>query len=344
MKIAHWTITNGSGMHRVAESISNAEIALGHDSIIANPAASHTWSAAEDADVHILHTHFPVSMTRRLTKPRKVVYVAHGTPDHVFQSSVEAGSTFAYGFGNSLLQELEWLKRADARVTFWPRHQWMFQQMVDTGTKVHLVPLGVDKAFWAKGETRGKFAGSPSVFAAENSHYIKWAYDLFVAWPDIAREFDEATLHNIYLPKDMHWWFAPLCYANGAAYRSHISPTVFDADGLRNAFKSCDFTCGLVRYGDFNQLSLQANAAGATTISYRGNEYADYWVTEGDQRNMVAELTAILKGDAVKRVKTPVPDISETARGMIDVYESVLDAPANVMMSVPLQLLKEPAA
>jgi len=311
-------------MHRVAESIALAECALGHDSILVNPQQPNEWDAGVDADIHVLHTHFPVAMTKRLSKPQKIVYVAHGTPDHVFQSSVEDGSNFPYGFSNTLLQEMNWLKNADARVTFWPRHQWIFQQMVDNGTKVHLVPLGVDKAFWSAGATRGRFAGAPSVFAAENAHYIKWPYDLFVAWPDVARALDEATLHCIYLPKDMHWWFAPFCYANGSAYRSHISPITFDTEGLRNAFQSTDFFCGLVRYGDFNQLSLQANAAGATTISYAGNDYADYWVTEGDQRILVRELTAILKGETPKRAKTPVPDISETAAAMVAIYEGIL--------------------
>jgi hypothetical protein len=88
-------------------------------------------------------------------------------------------------------------------------------------------------------------------------------------------------------------------------------------------FKSVDFVLGLVRYGDFNQLSLQANAAGAKTISYRGNEYADYWVTEGDQREIAKELTSILKGEVAPRTKTPVPDIAETAAAMKAIYETL---------------------
>lgn len=311
-------------MHRVAESIKNAEIVLGVESIIANPTDPASWDAAENADIHVVHTHFPNEMAKRVTKPLKTVYVAHGTPDHVFQSSVEAGSTWAYGFSNSLMMLMHWLKRADARVTFWPRHQWIYQRMVDKGTPVHCVPLGVDTAFWSGGASRGKYQGTPSVFTAENCHYIKWPFDLFTAWPAIAEQISGACLHAVYLPKDMHWWFAPWVYANGCGYNAHISPAMFPHDELRNVFKSVDFQCGLVRNGDFNQLSLQANAAGCTTISYAGNEYADYWVREGDQRTLASELTAILDGSATPRVKTPVPDISETAHAMRSIYETLV--------------------
>lgn len=324
MKIAHWTIENGSGMHRVAEAIKDAEIVLGLDSFITNPTEPETWERAEHADVHVIHTHLPPEMKARATKPFKTVYVAHGTPDHVFQSSVEAGANWPYGFSNSLMMLMHWLRRADARVTFWPRHQWIYQTMVDQGTAVHCIPLGVDTAFWSSGVSRGKYQGTPSVWTAENCHTIKWPYDLFTIWPQVADGFPEACLHAGYLPKDEHWWFAPWVYANGAAYRAHISPTMWPHDELRNVFKSIDFQVGLVRYGDFNQLSLQANAAGVTSISYAGNPYADYWMREGDQRGMAMELTAILNGDVPKRVKSPVPDIAETAMAMRDIYESLV--------------------
>jgi hypothetical protein len=219
-----------------------------------------------------------------------------------------------------------WLQRADARVTFWPRHQWIYQRMVDKGTPIHLVPLGVDTAYWSTPSSRGKFAGTPSVFTAENPHFIKWAYDLLLIWRDVAEAIDGemAKLHALYVVRDHHRAFIPLAYRMDAAYHAYISPATFDRDGLRNAFQSPDYTIGLVRYGDFNQLSMQANAAGATTISYAGNEYSDYWITEGDQRTMAAELTAILKGEVTPREKLPVPDLADTAHAMLSVYESIL--------------------
>lgn len=316
---------NGSGMHRVAESIANAEKALGLDSAVVDcTIESDEWDAAMDADVHICHTHFPNKLHKRSRKPLKVVWVAHGTPDHVFQSSVEAGSGAPYGHADPLMLMQYWLQNADARVTFWPRHQWFYQRMVNKGTPIYCAPLGVDRAFWQSGVSRGKYEGTPSVLTAENPHYIKWPYDVFVAWPDVFDALDGAKLHALYMPRDMHRWFFPLVNSNGAAFGSHISPITFPHEELRHVFKSVDYVLGLVRYGDFNQLSLQANASGATTISYAGNEYADYWITEGDQRVIASELTAILSGDATPRAKTPVPDISETASAMKAIYENIL--------------------
>lgn len=325
MKVVHWSLQNSSGMHRVAESIAKAEAAAGLDSMNVSCAEkSDAWEQSLDADVHVVHTHFPHELRARVSKPLKIVWVAHGTPDHVFQSSVEAGTGAPYGHADPFMLMQYWLKNADARVTFWPRHQWIYQSMVDRGTVIDCVPLGVDTAFWASGTDMGKYDGAPSVLYAENPHYIKWPYDVYVAWPEIVREVAAAKLHSIYMPRDIHRWVFPLVNANGASYSSHISPITFPHDSLRNVFKSIDFQLGLVRYGDFNQLSLQANAAGCTSISYAGNEYADYWIQEGDQRGMARELSAILSGTVEKRAKTPVPDVTDTAKAFMAIYERIL--------------------
>jgi len=112
---------------------------------------------------------------------------------------------------------------------------------------------------------------------------------------------------------------------NGASYGSHISPLIFAHSELRNVFKSIDFFIGLVRYGDFNHLSMQAAASGCKTISYAGNPYSDFWLTEGDQRKMAQELLPVLKGDAKPRKdKLPVPDVLETAEAMKSIYEGLM--------------------
>lgn len=323
MKVVHWTLLNNSGMHRVAESLSKAEIALGIDSVLMDCSVrTDGWESSLDADVHVVHTHLPNEIRKKSTKA-KIVWVAHGTPDHVFESAVEAGAGAPYGHADHFMLMQYWLKNADARVTFWPRHKWYYDQMVDKTSKVHCIPLGVDKEFWSGGASRGKYEGSPSVFTAENPHRIKWPWDLYLIWPEIFEALDGAKLHSIYMPRDMHRWVFPLINRNGTAYGAHISPITFAHDELRNVFKSIDFYIGLVRYGDFNQIALQANAAGATTISYAGNEYADYWMTEGDQRVMAKELLAILEGKVPKRDKLPTPDIADTAQAMVKIYEGL---------------------
>ena len=325
MKIAHWSMHNRSGMHRVAESLVKAECALGLQSVMVNIHERTQFDDVLDADVHVSHTHFPDDVRRRLTKPAKVVWVGHGTPEHVFQSSVEEGLNKGYGHGDGWMLVQHWLQPADACVTFWPRHQAIWQSLCDRGRTVHCVPLGVDKTFWTPTPSRGKFAGSPSLFTGENCHFIKWPLDLFILWPWVYPQVNgNPSLHCTYLPTDQHRWFFPLINRNGTAYGSHISPLAFEHVDLRNAFCSVDYFIGLVRYGDFNRLSLEANACGTKTISYRGNPYADFWLTEGDQRDIAQELIGILNGDVAPRQKLGVPDIEETAKAMLGIYEGLL--------------------
>ena len=324
MKITHWAWLNGSGMGNVASSLVAAERALGLDSAVGDAMNAEAWEAHADADVHVCHTHIPDAMKGLAKKPYRTVYVGHGTPEHVYQSAVESGTMGGYGHSDGWMLLQRWLQVADARVTFWPRHQVIYQSLCDRSSIVDCVPLGVDTAHCATGVSRGKFQGAPSVWTGENQHYIKWILDLVIAWPWVMEQMPEAKLHGIYIPKDQHRWLFPLANRNGASYGAHLSPMIYPSAELPAVFKSIDFFIGLVRYGDFNRLCLEANASGATTISYAGNPYSDYWLMEGDQRTLAVDLVKILRGETEKRVKSTVPDIGETVTAMRAIYERVL--------------------
>lgn len=324
MKISHWTITNGSGMHRVAESLVTAEQARGLDSALADPTIEATWDFHVDSDIHVVHTHLPNKLRKMVTKPLRIVWVGHGTPDHVFQSACEEFDHGNYGHGDPIGLTMEWIKTAHARVTFWDRHAWIYDRMLSTGSrKTDVIPMGVDTDFWGQGVTAGKFAGEPSFFTAENPHWIKTPYDLFTAWGTVSDEFPEAKLHSVYVPRDMHRAFFPWFNQMGSFWNAYVSAAVYPREWLRNAFQSTDYFVGLVRYGDFNHLCMQANAAGATTISYPGNPYSDFWIPEGDQRLIAEHLIRISKGDVSPRQKLPVPRIEDTATAMVKVYEDI---------------------
>ncbi len=79
MKVCHWSMFNGSGMHRVAEAIVAAEKSIGIDSILCNLHEKTDFPEALDADIHVSHTHFPDKMRRLLLNPLKLVWVGHGT-------------------------------------------------------------------------------------------------------------------------------------------------------------------------------------------------------------------------------------------------------------------------
>lgn len=321
MKVAHWTLLNGSGMHRVAEDLSVAEKALGIDSVLVQCDDSTKWSVGADADIHVVHTHLP-DFARR--KDSKLVYVAHGTPEHVFKLSVQEGHLRGYGAGDYFMLAVHWIRNADATVVFWPRIQALWQQMCQKGRTIDCVPMGVDKEFWKPTLTQGKYAGTPSLLSAENCHDIKWPLDLIWMWPWITENVPEARLHLLYVPKDEHRWWFPLLYGTDALFKMFVAGNAFAPVDLRNAFNSVDFYVGLVRYGDFNKVCLEAKASGCKVISYVGNEYADYWVPEGDQRVIAQEIEKILKGEIAPRQCADIPSREDTAKGMIAIYNRIL--------------------
>lgn len=319
LKIAHWTLKNGSGMGNVAIDLAVAETALGLNSVCIDNNVKAEWAGGMDADVHVAHSHVP---DEARAGGGKMVWIGHGTPEHCFMSAVEDGLNNTHGFSDVWMLVQYWLKNADAMVTFWPRHQAIWQSMVDKGRKVHCVPMGIND-FWKSVPTGGKFAGTPSLLNAENCHFIKWPLDLVLMWPWVVEQVPGAVMHLFNLPNDQHRWWFPLMNRNGTAFKSHITTGKHSRETLRNAFVSTDFYFNTVRYGDYNRVGLEAKAAGCKLISYVGNQYADFWIPEMDQRYQAGKLSEILRGDVAPREADPVPTIQEQAEGMKEVYESL---------------------
>jgi hypothetical protein len=326
VKIRHWVGTNGSGMHHVAEACAAAERRLGKDSHIVDVGKPDLWHEAMDADIHVNHTDFPDSFRTQCIHPHRVVFVAHGTPEHVFENTIERFNHPGYGHPDGWQLVKHWLRFADATVTFWDRHAAFYRSLMPRRSQdlIKTVPLGVDRAFWAGGTSHGAYAGSPSVWMSENQHRIKWALDVIMAWPWVINELPQACLHAHYIPAGLYRWFVDLANDNDCAYKAHLSSATYPHESLRDIWRDLDFFLSPVRYGDHNNLFMQAAATGITTISYRGNPYADHWITEGDQRSMARELAHILKGDAEPREdKLPVPDFDDMGKAMLAIYEGL---------------------
>jgi hypothetical protein len=320
MKVVHWSVKNGSGMHRMAEEIAEAEKASGLDSVCLNGDDRAEVPMGVDADIHVVHTHLPDDVDDR--KIRKV-FVAHGTPETIFAGSINEAARGLHGAADGWMVTTNFLRTSDAVVTFWPRHQAIWKSMVDKRSVIDCIPMGINLSKWQTGTSRGKWNGTPSLLTAENCHEIKWPLDLILALPWVMEEIRGLRLHLLYLPSDQARWWGALTMNNRTAYRSYISSVALDHAELANAFKSVDYYIGLVRYGDHNRICLEAKATGLPVISFRGNEYADFWLDEGDQRTMAAQLTMILRGDVPKRETPDVPDISKTAAAMMKIYERI---------------------
>ncbi len=334
MRLCHLVAHNGSGMFHVAETLQQAERKLGLDSHLVDISLAVNWDEHAKADIFIPHTDFPVELRKRVKNPRTVM-ISHGTPEHIFNTAMQE-SKQGYGHGDHLMIWMHAMKTADAVCTFWPRHQKIMQQMCDKATKVHLLPLGIDKTFWGAAKSKGKYTGKPSVLSCENGHTIKWPLDLFTMWPWIYEQIPDACLHASYLPQDQHRYWFPLVNRNGTSFGAHISAARYVQSELRHVLASVDFYCNLVKYGDFNRIGLEASTCGAKVISYRGNPYADFWLTEGDQRVQAEELLGVLKGETKPREKEKIADSSEMAQAMIGIYEGILDK--GIMPIKPLKI------
>ncbi len=323
MKVIHWGYRNGSGLHRVSQDLADAEVKLGIDSVMLSTLELPDIKKGVEmgADIQVSHSHVP-DETRK--KDSKIVWVAHGTPEHCFQVSVEQNVNKGYGAGDAWMLLQYWLQVSDAVVTFWPRHQKIYQSISDKHTIIDCIPLGVDKTFWQPTKSVGAYYGNPSIFTCENAHSIKWPLDLVLMWPWICEEVPAARLHTIYLPSDQHRFWFPLVNRNTASFRGFFAGSVFGKDDLRNAFNSVTYVSSFVRYGDFNRVTVEAKASGAKIISFAGNPYGDYWIHEGDQREQAKEMIEIFKGNVQPRQSEEVVDITETARRMMEIYERIL--------------------
>lgn len=331
MKVIHWSLANGSGLANVAADLMEKERELGIDSslcITMHPPGLAPDEIAErqslmdnmEADVHVAHSHVPDNILLKVKAP--VVYVQHGTPEHIALGALDYAANRG-SEGDSLSMSYCLMKHSKAVVSFHERHADILRRM--TQTPVHYVPMGVSKEFWKiPSVKKEKMPGIPSLLYAENSHVVKWPFDLLIAWSFIMEQVPDARLHIIKMPLDQHRVWFPLATQLGVIYTAYMTNTNLTQRDLRNLFGATDYMISPVMKGDHNRLCLEAVAANCKLISYRGNPYASYWLTEGDQRIMAKEIVDIFEGKVEPREHSPVPDIAETASEFKKIYEKIL--------------------
>lgn len=323
MKIIHYCLGNASGLNRVATNMVEAERKLGMQSFLSYTEQPSTKveglvlpeKETLDFDVGICHSHLPPSFRG------KTVFIPHGTPEHCFHTTFEQHKAQGYTAPDPFMLSVHKLNNSDVTVTFWPRHEYIWKSL-NPKADVRCIPMGVDKDFWSVPSSTARWTGNPSLFTCENNHQIKWPLDFLLAFP-LIMEATGAVLHLHYVPADQHRFWYPLMMMNGSMFKSYSSAMYMDSQELRKSFQSADYYLSLVRYGDANCTCIEAKAAGCKVISYRGNPYADFWITEGDQRVMANELIEIFKGNVLPRTTIPVTDNMEVARMMKEIYESL---------------------
>jgi len=110
MKIVHWVSKNQSGMHRMAEEIAGAELARGHQSICLGGHESDAVDIGRTAQIHVVHTYLPDWIDARTAR---LVYIAHGTPEYIFDSSIRE-SAQGHGASDPWMIHTYFQRNADA--------------------------------------------------------------------------------------------------------------------------------------------------------------------------------------------------------------------------------------
>lgn len=279
-----------------------------------------TWGMGMDADIHVVHSHVPDEIA--YDRQKKIITVQHGSPEYIFESSVADGIKLPYGASNPFAMNSFYMTRSNALVTFWDRQAKIWETMTDK--PVYCIPMGVDREFWTSQGNKNCLNGAPAIFTAENCHTCKWPLDMFIMWPKLVERFTEARLHAIHIPMDQHRWWLPLSYMNGSQYTAFISPARLSHPVLRDFLSSAHYYYSPVTYGDHNRMCLEAASCGTKIISFRGNQYAHYWITEGNQWDQLEEWTNILTGETPAREPETVPDIKDTGVAMLHVYKEIL--------------------
>lgn len=303
----------------MAFDLARAESQLGLKTVVCDTLKKETWAKGIRADVHVVHSHIPDEIA--FDRSAKIVCFEHGSPDHVFEISVVQGVHDGYGAGDSFGIASFFLKRADVILTFWERERRIWQTMTDK--KVICVPMGIDTEFWTR-QTVDPLIGEPSFLTAENCHSCKWPLDLFFIWPEIVKKYPGARLHALNIPQDQQRWWTALAFLNGTNYTSYMKSIRLDHPALRNFLSACSFYYSPVKTGDHNRICLEAASCGAKIISYEGNEYAHYWVREGNQWRQLEDILCILSGKKKPREVSAVPDIKETAKATAALYRDLL--------------------
>jgi hypothetical protein len=271
-----------------------------------------------DGDVHVVHSHIPDVLS--MNPKTRMVMVQHGSPEHIFETSVVQGVSQTYAPADTLALVSFFLRKSKAIITFWPRHAAIWETMTDR--PIFCIPMGVKREFWIK-QNIPPLQGDPAIFTAENAHNVKWPLDMFYMWPHLIERFPNGRLHSVNIPTDQHRWWWPIAYMNNARYTMFMSAWRFGPEELRNYLSAAPYYYSPVHYGDHNRISMEAASCGAKVISFEGNEYAHFWVREGDQRRQLEDLTAIFKGETPIRSPLDVPDSKDMAEAMVQVYKAV---------------------
>ena len=218
------------------------------------------------AYVHVIHYTFD----KRLGKLKPKVFMAHGTPEAVIESSLKDKDP-----ANALLAGAEWINKFEATIVTSQRAKMFWGAFDSTGgSKMNVVIKGIDLTWWQKSATTRDLPGEPSVLYGEVWRGIKHPALLFYAMNELYRRNDQARMNAWSLTTKRGMWEAFIGQAGFWKFMGQENiPGV--ADYPEHFYSRGDVLVSPVQAGDVSRVAQEAMACGCPVVSWDTDPYKE---------------------------------------------------------------------
>jgi glycosyltransferase involved in cell wall biosynthesis len=279
-------------------------------------------------DIHVVH----YSFDKRLGKLKPKVFMAHGTPEAVLESSLRDEDD-----QRALLSGGEWINRFEGAIVTSQRGKMFWGAFDSTGGKrMHLVNKGIDLEWWQRSGTTQDLPGTPSVLYGEVWRGIKHPGLLFYAMDELYKRNNLARLNAWSLTVKRNLWEG---FIGQAGFWKFIDqdriPGVVDYP--EHYYSRGDVLVSPVTAGDLSRVAQEAMACGCPVVSWDTDPYGEnhpYKFAKGfdvvDMADKIHETYEEVlddrEGVAAKCRKTAETyfDIDEEARSIVQILRKIV--------------------
>lgn len=272
-------------------------------------------------DVHLVHYTFD----KRLGKLKPKVFMAHGTPEAVLESSLKEDDP-----ANALLSGAEWINKFEASIVTSQRAKLFWGSFDSTGgSKMHIVNKGIDLEWWQKPATTQNLSGDPSVLYGEVWRGIKHPALLFFAMDELYKRNKEARLNAWSLTTKRNLWTAFIGQAGFWKFMGQDNiPGVVDYP--EHYYGRGDVLVSPVIAGDVSRVAQEAMACGCPVVSWDTDPYGEnhpYKAAKGfDTMDMVDKIQ-----EAYEEVLDDREGVAAKCRKIAETYWDINEEAASIV-------------
>ena len=279
------------------------------------------------ADVHMIHYTFD----KRLGKLKPKVFMAHGTPEAVLESSLQTTDR-----AQALLSGAEWTNKFEGTIVTSQRGKLFWGAFAEDPSKIHVVNKGIDLEWWQRSGSKRDLRGEPSVLYGEVWRGIKHPALLFYAMDELYKRNDQARLNAWALSMKRRLWESFIEQAGFTKFLGQDNIPGIE-DYPEHFYSRGDVLVSPVIYGDLSRVAQEAMACGCPVVSWDTDPYGEnypYKVAKGfDVRSMADKIEEAYnevlddrEGVAAKCRQTAETyfDINEEAKSIVQILRKIV--------------------